>query len=175
VIIETTRLRLRPWREADRGAFAALNADPEVARDLGGPLSRARSDAKLDRYIAAFEELRFCRWAIEDRVGEFLGYTGVMPVGATHPLGPHNEIGWRLKRAAWEQGYASEAAKASLDDVFARIGLAEVLSYTAADNARSQAVMERLGLKRDPTRDFDARYDGHDAWHGLVWVARRPV
>ena len=170
-MIETPRLRLRPWREVDRDAFAALNADPEVARDLGGPLSRTRSDAKLDRYIAAFEKNRFCRWSIDDRVGEFLGYAGVMPVGAAHPLGEHHEIGWRLRRTAWGQGYASEAARAALDDVFARIGLAEVLSYTAPDNPRSQAVMERLGLKRDPTRDFVARYDGHDAWHGLVWVA----
>jgi RimJ/RimL family protein N-acetyltransferase len=171
VIIETARLHLRPWREADRDAFAALNADPEVARDLGGPLSRARSDAKLDRYVAAFEKSRFCRWAIDDHAGVFLGYTGVMPVSGDHPLGAHHEIGWRLERAAWGQGYASEAARAALDDVFARIGLAEVLSYTAPNNLRSQAVMDRLGLKRDPARDFVARYDGHDPWHGLVWVA----
>jgi RimJ/RimL family protein N-acetyltransferase len=174
-MIETLRLRLRPWREADRDAFAALNADPEVARDLGGPLSRAASDAKLDRYIAAFAQHGFCRWAIEDRTGEFLGYAGVMPVRREHPLGPHDEIGWRLNRAAWGHGYASEAARAALDDIFARVGLDEVLSYTALDNLRSQAVMDRLQLKRDPARDFVARYDGHDAWHGLVWVARRPV
>jgi len=170
--IETPRLRLRLWREADRDAFAALNADPEVARDLGGPLSRARSDTKLDRYVAAFDTHRFCRWAIEDRAGGFLGYAGVMPVASEHPLGVHHEIGWRLKRDAWGHGYASEAARAALDDIFARVGLTEVLSYTAPDNLRSQAVMERLGLKRDTTRDFVARYDGHPAWHGLVWAAR---
>jgi len=172
VIIETSRLRLRQWREADRDAFAALNADPEVSRDLGVPLSRAASDAKLDRYIAAFAQHGFCRWAIESKAGEFLGYAGVMPVRREHPLGHHDEVGWRLKRDAWGRGYASEAARAALDDVFARVGLAEVLSYTAPDNVRSQAVMDRLQLTREPARDFVARYDGHDAWHGMVWVAR---
>ncbi len=172
MIITTQRLRLRPWREDDRDAFAALNADPEVSRDLGGPLSRAACDAKLDRYVAVFNELGFCRWAIETRAGDFLGYAGVMPVGQGHPLGEHHDIGWRLKRDAWRQGFATEAARASLADVFARAGLTEVLSYTAPDNLRSQAVMARLQLSRDRSRDFVTYYEGVGEWHGLVWVAR---
>jgi RimJ/RimL family protein N-acetyltransferase len=173
VIIETPRLRLRPWRETDRAAFAALNADPEVARDLGGPLGRAASDAKLDRYIAAFNRLGFCRWAIETRDGDFLGYAGVMPPRDDHPLHPHCEVGWRLRRAAWGFGYATEAARAALDDVFTRVGLTQVLSYTSADNLRSQAVMLRSKLTRDPSRDFVLLDDRLGRWHGLVWVARR--
>jgi RimJ/RimL family protein N-acetyltransferase len=173
LIIETARLRLRPWREDDRDEFGVLNADAEVSRDLGGPLTRAASDAKLDRYIAAFRDHGFCRWVIETRAGDFIGYAGVMPVGGAHPLGAHNEIGWRLKREAWGRGQASEAAGAALRDAFLRVGLAEVLSYTAPDNLRSQAVMQRLQLERDPARDFVARYDGMGDWHGLVWVARR--
>jgi RimJ/RimL family protein N-acetyltransferase len=172
VIIETPRLRLRPWRASDRDMFAALNTDPDVSRDLGGPLSRATSDAKLDRYIAAYEKHGFCRWAIERRDGGFLGYAGVMPVRSAHPLGAHDDIGWRLKRDAWGHGYAAEAARVALDDAFTRIGMAEVLAYTAPDNLRSQAVMERLRLKRDPSRDFVAHYDSVGDWHGLVWVAR---
>ena len=172
MIITTQRLRLRPWRETDRDAFAALNADAEVAGDLGGPLTRAASDAKLDRYIGAFDRRGFCRWAVETKTGEFLGYAGVMPVGTSHPLGEHHDIGWRLTRAAWGHGYATEAAGAALDDVFTRVGLTEVLSYTAVDNPRSQAVMARLLLTRDRSRDFVAHYDGVGAWHGLVWVAR---
>jgi len=170
--IETARLRLRPWREDDRDVFAALNADPDVSRDLGGPLSRTASDAKLDRYIAAFERLGFCRWAIETKAGEFLGYAGVMPVGANHPLGEHHDVGWRLRREAWGHGYATEAARAALDDVFARVGLTPVLSYTAADNLRSQAVMGRLDLIRDVSRDFTLHDERLGRWDGLVWVAR---
>lgn len=172
MIIETSRLWLRPWRDADRDTFAALNADPEVARDLGGPLSRTASDAKLDRYIAAFNDHGFCRWAIETRAGDFVGYAGVMPHGADHPLGRHDEIGWRLKRDAWGYGYATEAARAALGDVFTRVGLAEVLSFTAADNFRSQAVMARLKLARDVSRDFALHDKQLGLWRGLVWVAR---
>jgi len=172
LIIETQRLRLRAWREHDRNAFAALNADPDVSRDLGGPLGRNASDAKLDRYIGAFNRLGFCRWAVETRAGDFLGYAGVMPVGATHPLGEHHDIGWRLTRAAWGHGYATEAAGAALEDVFSRAGLTEVLSYTAADNLRSRAVMARLNLSRDASRDFAVHDERLGPWHGLVWVAR---
>jgi xanthine dehydrogenase small subunit len=174
MILKTARLILRCWRDTDRGAFAALNADPEVTWDLGGPLDRRQSDEKLDRYIAAFDRHGFGRWALEDSRGAFLGYAGVMPSERDHPLGPHAEIGWRLARSAWGHGYASEAARAALQDGFARKGFAEVLSYTSSDNARSQAVMGRLGLRRDPSRDFSKPY--RDVmWHGLVWTARQPV
>jgi RimJ/RimL family protein N-acetyltransferase len=173
--LKTDRLTLRSWLVDDRAAFAALNADAEVMADLGGPLTRRASDAKLDRYRAAFEEYRFSRLAIEDKDGTFVGYAGVMPAAYDHPLAPHYEIGWRLVRSAWGKGYATEAAHAALDDVFTRVGLDEVLAYTAIDNLRSQAVMERLKLRRDPMLDFDVLNDDVP-WHGLVWVAemRRP-
>jgi RimJ/RimL family protein N-acetyltransferase len=172
MMIETPRLRLRGWLDADRDAFAAMNSDREVMRDLGGPLGRAASDAKLDRYVAAYDQHGFCRWVIEDRDGGFLGYCGAMPSLGDHPLGPHVEIGWRLVRKAWGCGFASEAARAALDDVFDRVKLVEVVSYTAPDNSRSQRVMERLGLRRDPSRDFTVDYDNVGRWRGLVWVAR---
>jgi RimJ/RimL family protein N-acetyltransferase len=171
VTIETRRLRLRCWRRADQETFAELNADPEVMLDLGGPFSRAESDAKLDRYTAAFRRHGFCRWAIDSRSGDFLGYAGVMPSSPDHPLGNHFEIGWRLMRNAWGNGYATEAARAALDDAFVRVGLKEVLAYTAPDNLRSQAVMDRIRLRRDQSRDFTLDYRG-GAWTGLVWVAR---
>ena len=143
-MIRTDRLRLRNWRESDSDAFARLNAAPEVTPDLGGPLDSFESDAKFDRYVAAFERHGFCRWALEDLSGQFLGYAGIMPSRPGHPLGPHADIGWRLVHAAWGQGYATEAAKASLRDAFKRVGLKEVLAYTSADNIRSQTVIQRL-------------------------------
>jgi RimJ/RimL family protein N-acetyltransferase len=170
--IETLRLRLRCWQGADRDAFAALHADPEVMADYGGPIDRTASNAKLDRYIAAFDRHGLCRWAVEHRDGGFLGYAGIMPVEQGHPLGRHFEIGWRLARSAWGRGYATEAAAAALHDAFMRAGLREIVAYTAPENLRSQAVMERLRLRRDPSRDFTARYDGTGSWRGLVWVAR---
>lgn len=173
MLIDAPRLRLRHWREADRDAFAALNADPEVMADLGGPLDRAESDAKLDRYVATFGRHGLGRWALEGRDGGFLGYAGIMPSRPGHPLGTHFEVGWRLARDAWGRGYATEAARAALEDAFARAGLEEILAYTASDNTRLQAVMARLGLVRDRSRDFTAGYDRVGTWQGLVWMAHR--
>jgi RimJ/RimL family protein N-acetyltransferase len=170
MMIDTPRTRLRCWRDSDRDAFAALHAHPEVMLDVGGPLDRPQSDAKLDRYVAAFEHYGFTRWAIESREGQFLGYTGIMHSRPAHPLGSHADIGWRLVRSAWGHGYATEAAAAALRDAFTRCGLKEVIAYTAHDNLRSQAVMARLCLLRDPSRDFSEPL-GDGLWRGLVWVA----
>ena len=170
-MIQTARLRLRRSQDADRNAFAEMNADPEVMHDLGGPISREASDAKLYRYAASFDRHDLGRWVIEDRAGDLLGYAGIMPSPADHPLGPHLEIGWRLIRKAWGHGYATEAAQAALKDGFTRLGLNEVLAYTAPENVRSQAVMSRLNLRRDPLRDFRGHYEGVGSWNGLVWAA----
>ncbi len=169
--IRSERLTLRSWRESDRAAFTALNNTPEVTQDLGGPLDRARSDAKFDRYVTTFEKHGFCRWALEDADGKFLGNAGVMPSRPQHPLGPHADIGWRLVRSAWGRGYATEAARASLRDVFARAQLSEVLAYTSADNLRSRAVIGRLNMQRAASLDYSEPL-GMETWHGMVWIAR---
>ena len=170
--IRTARTVLRPWRAADGPAFAAMHADAEVMRDVDGPLTQAQSDQKMRRYIAALEEHGFCRWAVDDLDGTFIGYAGAMPIPVHFPLAPGFQIGWRFVRSAWGKGLASEAAAAALKDVFDRTDLAEVMSYTAPDNIRSQGVMRRLELRRDPARDFTVKVDGGQ-WTGLVWVADR--
>jgi RimJ/RimL family protein N-acetyltransferase len=172
MIITTERTILRPWRDEDREPMAAMQADPEVMADFPAPLTRAESDAKVDRYARTFDELGYCRWALTRADGLFLGYLGIMPIFDHHPRAPGVEIGWRMARGAWGFGYATEAARAALADGFERIGMAEVLSYTAPENLRSQAVMGRLGLTRRPELDFTSDYGGH-AWSGLVWSARR--
>ena len=140
--------------------------------DLGSPIDRGASDAKLERYRVAYREHGISRWAVEDADGCFAGYAGVVPrPDPDHPLGPHHEIGWRFMRAVWGRGYATESAHAALRDAFERCGLREVLSYTSPDNRRSQAVMARLKLERVVARDFVADYGG-GPWRGLVWVAR---
>jgi RimJ/RimL family protein N-acetyltransferase len=137
---------------------------------MGGPLEETQSDAKFDRYVATFARHGFARLVIEDQQERFAGYAGIMPSPSDHVLGQHVEIGWRLVRSFWGNGYATEAARAVLHDAFTRVGVTEVLAYTASDNERSQAVMNRLGLRRVPTRDFSTAYNGK-MWRGLVWVA----
>ena len=171
-MIRTKRLMLRPWGDEHRVPFAGMHADPEVMLDLGGPIGHSESAAKLDRYCRAYAEHGLSRWAVETLDGDFLGYAGVMPrPSPEHPLGSHFEVGWRLVRRAWDKGYATESARAALDDAFQRVGPGEIVSYTSADNSRSQAVMARLGLLRDTQRDFTAEYEDVGRWQGLVWVA----
>lgn len=172
-MITTERTILRPWRDEDIDAFANLLADPEVQADAGGPVDRDAAAAKMARYRDAYDRLGYSRWVVTDHAGDFLGYVGIMPIDAWHPRAPNVEVGWRLVRRAWGAGIATEAARASLADGFSRCGFEEVLSYTEATSHRSQAVMRKLGLDRDESRDFTSTYDGH-SWSGLVWVARRP-
>ena len=168
--ISTERLRLRPWHNNDRDDFAMLHADPVVMADLGGVISREEADAKFDRYGMAWATHGYGRWSVSHCNKRFLGYVGVMPRRGDHPLGDHDEIGWRMNREAWGYGFTAEAATAAIHDVFTRIGLKEVLAYTGEDNPRSQAVMRRLKLTRDPSRDFVMQHDRLGAWKGLVWV-----
>ncbi len=168
--IATPRLLLRSWRPSDSSELARMNADAEVAADLGGPISSEASNQKMRRYIEAFQQDKIARWVVNDSDDRFIGYCGIMPVGDEHPLGAHLEIGWRLVRQAWGNGFATEAAQAALDDGFDRLGLSEVLAYTASDNIRSQNVMTRLGLQRKPGLDFAKHYDEIGLWKGLVWA-----
>lgn len=154
--IETDRLILRGWREADRAPFAALNADPEVMRHFPAPLSREESDAAMDRQTVRIARDGLGFLAMERRAdGAFLGFAGLARVPFEAPFAPAVEIGWRLVRAHWGRGYATEAARACLARGFEAHGLPEIVSFTTRANLRSAAVMERLGMIRDPSGDFD--------------------
>ena len=153
--IRTERLLLRRFRDADREPFAELNADPRVMEHFVRPLTRAESDDFVDRIEERFRRQGYSLWAVEVRGGApFIGYVGLWDATFEAPFTPAVEVGWRLAAPAWGHGYATEAAEAALDDGFVRVGLPEILSFTAAANRRSRAVMERLGMGRDPAGDF---------------------
>ncbi len=154
--LETERLKLRRWRPGDREPFAALNADPEVAEYLAGPLTRAQSDELVERIEVGFARHGFGLWAVEVRTsGEFVGFAGLARPPFEAHFTPAVEVGWRLARAAWGHGYATEAGRAALAFGFEQVGLEEIVSMTAVGNLRSRAVMERLGMSRDPADDFE--------------------
>lgn len=154
--LSTERLVLRRWRDSDRGPFAALNADPEVMAHFPAMMTRADSDAMVDRIEAHFDQAGFGLWALEiAATGEFIGFTGLStPRFAAHFL-PATEIGWRLARPAWGHGYACEAARRALAFGFQEGGLGQIVSFTSVGNARSRAVMARIGMAHDPRDDFD--------------------
>jgi ribosomal-protein-alanine N-acetyltransferase len=155
-VLQTPRLLLRAWRPEDREPFAAMNADPRVMEFLPAQLSRRQSDELAGRSERHFALHGFGPWAVEvPGVAPFIGFVGlVVPAFEAH-FTPCIEIGWRLAAEHWGQGYATEAARASARHAFDVVGADELVSFTVPANARSQAVMRRLGMTRDEAGDFD--------------------
>lgn len=147
---------MRGFVEADREPFARMNADPVVMEHFVRPMTRAESDAFIDRITTHWDEHGWGLWALERRdTGEFIGYTGLWPVRFDAVFTPKVEVGWRLAAAHWGHGFATEAAGAAVDHAFGALGWAEVVSFTAVANVRSQAVMERIGMRREAQWDFE--------------------
>ena len=150
------RVCLRPWRDEDREAFAAMNADARVMEFFRDRLSRVESDAMVDHIEKHFSERGFGLWAIEvPGVAAFVGFAGLEVPGFSAHFTPCVEVGWRLAFEHWGHGYATEAARLALRCGFGTLALPEVVSFTSATNYRSRAVMERLGMRHDPADDFD--------------------
>jgi ribosomal-protein-alanine N-acetyltransferase len=173
----TERLIMRPFRADDLAPFAALNSDPRVMEFFPAPLTRAESDALAERITQHFERHGFSAWALElPGVAPFIGFTGLGLVGFESHFTPATELAYRIAAEHWGQGYASEAARAALEVAFVHLELEQVVAFTAALNVRSQRVMERLGMRRDPRADFDHPRlpAGHPlARHVLYRVAAR--
>jgi RimJ/RimL family protein N-acetyltransferase len=157
-VIETVRLRLRDWREEDIAPFIRHTNTPAVMRWLGGvqPDSEIR-DAIQHRLMRWQHELGFTFWAVERKSdGELLGFCGIkIASGDGSPISGEYEVGWRLREDAWGQGYAKEAAAASIDHAFGRLGAAQVVAITFPGNTASWGLMERLGMRRRPELDHD--------------------
>ncbi|MEO4045616.1 GNAT family N-acetyltransferase [Pseudomonas sp. CAU 1711] len=154
--LSSERLILRPWRDDDLDALAALCADPEVMAHFPSVLDRAGSATLLGKLMAHQAEHGFGFWCLERRAdGAVLGFAGLARVGFAAPFVPAVEIGWRLARAYWGQGYALEAAQRSLQFAFEDLQLNEVVSFTVPTNRNSWGLMQRLGMRRDPADDFE--------------------
>jgi RimJ/RimL family protein N-acetyltransferase len=175
-IVNTDRLLLRRWREEDRAPFAELNGDPETLVFFPSTLTRAESDAFVDRIEARFEDHGYGLWALEVRqTGEFIGFTGFAPMPENVPGGPDGtEIGWRLARTAWHHGYATEAARGALDVAFAGVGLPEVWSFTSVLNTPSRAVMRRIGMTEVARFEHPRVPDGSPIKPHVMYYLARP-
>jgi RimJ/RimL family protein N-acetyltransferase len=154
--IGTERLIMRGWRESDLAPWAAMNADPQVRRYLGPPLTFEQASAWVLAFQDDLDRHGYGFWAVEVRAsGEFIGFTGLGTVDEEMPPFTGVQAAWRLTRAAWGHGYATEAALAALEHGFGIVGLPEIVAVAMAKNLRSQAVMLRIGMTRDPAEDFD--------------------
>lgn len=157
-MIETSRLLLRDWREADIDPFDRHTNTPAVMRWLGGVQTRAQlEDALRGRIMRWQDERGFTFWAVERKAdGELLGFCGLKLANTEgSPIEGLHEVGWRLREDAWGQGYAKEAAIASLDFAFDRLGAPIVVAITGRQNEPSWGLMERLGMTRRPELDHD--------------------
>ena len=179
-MIETARLRLRPCREDDKDAFATILNTPAMMAQIGGVKSRAEVDALIDKRIADQARDGFSYWAVEKRDdGALVGTCGARrarnypgtPVDGLH------EIGWRIAEAAWRQGYAREAAEATLAWTWANTAAPSVAAWTTIGNATSWRLMERLGMSRQPELDFRHPARAPDDPQGalIVYTVARPL
>ncbi|MEU4191271.1 GNAT family N-acetyltransferase [Kribbella sp. NPDC026611] len=172
--LTTDRLLLRNWRESDREPFAALNADPAVMEHFPSVQTREQSDALIDRNLPLIEERGWGLWAMEVReTGEFIGFTGLSVPSFDAHFMPAVEIGWRLTKDAWGNGYASEAARAALAHGFGPGGLDEIVSFTAIPNVPSQRVMQRIGMVQDGEFDHPRLPDGHRLQRHVLYRINR--
>jgi len=149
--VATPRLVLERWDpERHTAGLIALNRDPEVMRFIGAgrPAARGDSERASEAIAAHWARYGFGLWVVSAPAHEhaFVGFAGL-----AHPLwlpaeAAEVEVGWRLRRDAWGQGYATEAARAGVAVAFAALGLARLISCIRPENTRSQAVARRLGM-----------------------------
>jgi len=174
--LETARLVLRSWREKDAEPFGAMGRDARVMEFLGPLLDRDAVKAGITRQMVLQRDLGHCFWAVARRNdGAFLGFCGLKPGPEGTPLEGGIEIGWRLAYDVWGQGYAREAARASLDWGFHQLGVDSICAMTVPGNVRSWGLMERLGMKRQARLDFDhpAMAEGDPLRPHIVYAACR--
>ncbi|WP_033074601.1 GNAT family N-acetyltransferase [Sphingopyxis sp. MWB1] len=154
-MIESERLLLRPWSDADAAPFQAICSDPAVMATLGPPLDLAQTQALIDRMRGIMAEHGHCFWALERRDdARLIGWCGIIR-GSAGPVAGKAEIGWRLASDCWGAGYATEAARAAVAWAFDSLDDDALWAITWRGNVRSRAVMERLGMQYQAGLDFD--------------------
>lgn len=172
VVLETSRLTMRPWRVDDQDAFYALNIEPEVQKFLS-PLTRAGSDQLLERIGEQFAERGWGFWALQERdSGSLIGMCGIAPLTWEAPFGPAVELSWRLSQAWQGKGYAREAAEASVHFGLKLLKLDRLVAFTAPANTASWGLMERLGMQKIGNFDYPSLPKEHPLTTQVLYEIR---
>ena len=176
IAAETERLILRDWGAGDGDRFYAVMNTPAVMRHLGGVQDRAAWEAGLERIHGYQRDHGHTLWLVQRKSdGELLGFCGLKRVNAEGSgLIGQFEVGWRLRESAWGQGYAKEAAIASLDLAFGKFGAPHVVALTIGQNAESQGLMKRLGMKRREDLDFNDPRFGPEMNPTIIYLIDAP-
>lgn len=175
-MIETPRLILRPWIDADVAEFVRATNTPAVMGYLGGVADEGAIQATVARIMASARVHGFCFWLMERRADRaLLGFCGLR-IGTAGPVTGEMEIGWRLREDAWGQGYAREAAQASLDWAWRNRDCERIFAITVPGNRPSWGLMERLGMRRRADLDFDHPNfaPGHPLCAHITYCIERP-
>lgn len=148
-MLETPRLILRQWQLTDQQAFIAMGQDPDVMHYFPKCLSKEESLKFIEAVTEIIQRQGWGFWAVELKTtGQFIGFVGLHEQATQFDFSPCVEIGWRLAKPFWRQGYATEAAQAALDYAFHTLQLEKVVSFTAVANHPSEAVMQKLGMNK---------------------------
>ena len=155
-ILETERLILRTFKEADFAPMLAINQDPKVMEYFPALQGEEETKALINHINEHQNQHGYSLYAVElKETSEMIGFVGLMHPSFEAHFTPAIEIGWRLASTHWSQGYATEAAKAVLEYAFNVLSLTKVVSFTSEINMPSRRVMEKIGLIHDPNNDFD--------------------
>ena len=145
-LFQSQRLGFRTWLPTDLPAFTAMNADAETMIFFQHPLSKKESQALMDRMMRLYADRRHCYFAVDLlESGEFLGMIGLGTKSFKADFTPCVDIGWRIRKEYWNQGYASEGAARCLE--FAKeLGIKKVYSLASSKNIASIRVMQKIGM-----------------------------
>jgi len=145
--LKTKRLLLRQWQDKDLPEFAGLNADPHVMEYYPNTLDSQQSNEIAEKLKTLISDRGWGLWAVETLSdNKFIGFVGLHEPIYELPVNPCIEIGWRLAREHWGNGYATEAANAAINFGFEKLNLSEIYSFTSLANIKSRNVMERLKM-----------------------------
>lgn len=148
-LFESQRLGFRGWRGSDVAAMAAVNADPEVMRYFPATLPFEQTAAFVQRMQDMQAELQYCYFVLEHKAsGEVMGFLGLCWQDYASPFTPATDIGWRLAKKFWGQGYATEGAQRCIRYAFDTLALTRLIATAPLVNTPSLRVMEKAGMKR---------------------------